>query len=204
LSFFEQPAPRPQPPTPSRRPPWLAPPENEFGSTVPVGLLLARSDELALALLSALAYSTGFLLRLALRFHPDAAIDPRGLMLQLHGGQGGSEEQLRFGVEFPDGRKATNLGARRPPAEEEPLISLAMAAGTGGGGLSFDFSYWVFPLPPPGTITLAVAWPSRGVAETRHVLEAAPILDAAGSSNQLWADARHIGGGGSGGTIRIA
>jgi hypothetical protein len=194
VSFFE-----PSPPTPPRQaahrpPPWVGPPENEFGVAVPVRLLLARTDELALALFDITAYSTGFSLRLGLRLHPDASIDPRGLMMQLHGGpMGGGDEQLRFGVEFADGRKATNVGPRRPPGEEELPISLTPRGGGGGGGLSFDVGYWVFPLPPPGKLTVAVEWPARGLPETRHELAADAILEAAELSEQLWEDERPIG-----------
>ncbi len=152
-----------------------------------------RTDELALALLDVVAYSTGFTMKLALRFQPGGAdVDPRGLMMQTHGP---GPEQLRFGVAFSDGRKATNLGPRRPPSEDPPEISLSRGGGGGGGSRGFEFGYWVYPLPPPGKITLAVEWPARGLAEVRHELDAAPILEAAARSEELWEDNRPIGGG---------
>jgi len=195
LSFFDESARPVEPPPRQRRPRWVAPPENELGSVVPISLVLARTDELALVLSFVVAYSTGFALRLGLRLHPDAAIDPRSFM-PLHGRPWSGEEPLRFGVEFSDGLKATNLGPRRPPAEGEPPITLTMNGGGGGGGLSFDFSYWVSPLPPPDKITFAVAWPSRAISETQRVLDTAPILEAAALSEQLWEDNRPVGGGG--------
>ncbi len=72
------------------------------------------------------------------------------------GPMGLPEEQLRFGVEFADGRKATNLGWPGRPLDEPPAISLARRGGGGGGG-SWGPGYWVlYPLPPEGQLTLAV------------------------------------------------
>jgi hypothetical protein len=98
------------------------------------------------------------------------------------------DDVLRFGVEFADGRRATNLGHRDRTAESPPAITLNPRDGSGGGGRSFDFGYWVFPLPPPGTLTFAVEWPARGIELTRHEVDAAPILAAAAKSEQLWKD----------------
>jgi hypothetical protein len=195
MSFFDPPPERPEPPPPRRHPPWFAPPENEFGVSVPIRLVLARTDDLALGLGNVVAYSTGFSLRLALRLHPKSTLEPRILMPQLHGfGPRGADDQLRFGVEFSDGRKATNLGARRPPHEQEPEISLVPSGGAGGGGRSFNVGYWVYPLPPPGSVTLAVEWPARNVREQRYELDATPIAEAGAGSEQLWEDDRPMGG----------
>ena len=163
---------------------------------MPVRLLLARTDEFALGLADVVAYSTGFSLRLALRLHPKSELEPRVLMPQLHGfGPRSGDDQLRFGVEFSDGRKATNLGARRPPHEEEPEISLVPAGGGGGGGKSFNVGYWVYPLPSPGPVTVAAEWPTRKVRETRHELDGDSIIEAGAGSEQLWDDDRPIGPG---------
>ena len=159
---------------------------------MPIRLLLARTDELALALLDVVAYSTGFSMKLALRFQPGAEIDPRNMMMQMHGGD---PEQLRFGIAFADGRKATNLGRPGPPSDEPPEISLSRSGGGGGGGRGFEFGYWVYPLPPAGTTALVVEWPARGLAETRHELDAEPIIAAAAHSEELWEDDRPIGPG---------
>jgi hypothetical protein len=191
-SFFEPPPP-PERRPPHRPPPWHAPPENELGAAVPIRLLLARTDELALALLDVVAYTTGFSMRLALRFQPGAEIDPRNVMMQMHGG---GPEQLRFGIAFVDGRKATNLGMPRPPSDEPPEISLTRGGGGGGGGRGWEFGYWAYPLPPPGQITLVVDWPARDLPESRHELDAAPIIEAAATSEKLWDDDRPIGRGG--------
>jgi hypothetical protein len=161
---------------------------------VPLRLVLARTDKLVIALIEVVAYSTGFTLRLSLRVHPEATdFDPHQVMMQLHGGpMGASDERLRFGVEFADGRKATNLGPRRPPGDEPPAISLSPQGGGGGGGRSWASGYWVYPLPPPGPLTLAVSWPAHAVAEQTHELDASPIAEAGADSVVLWEDNRPI------------
>jgi hypothetical protein len=196
VSFFEPPPEPPERRPPHRPPPWFAAPENELGVSVPVRLLLARTDEFALGLADIVAYSTGFSLRLALRLHPKSELEPRVLMPQLHGfGPRSGDDQLRFGVEFSDGRKATNLGSRRPPHEEEPEIALVPSGGGGGGGKSFNVGYWVYPLPSPGPVIVAAEWPARNVRETRHELDGDAIIEAGAGSEQLWDDDRPIGPG---------
>jgi hypothetical protein len=193
VSFFEPPPPRPEPLPSTRQPPWFAPPENEFGVAVPIGLVLARNDELALGLGDVVAYSTGFSVRIGMRLAPTSMLEPRVLMPQLHGfGPRGGDDQLRFGVEFADGRRATNLAPRRPPHEVEPEISLVPSGGAGGGGRTFNVGYWIYPLPPPGPITVAIEWPAHRVREQRHELDGAAIAEAGARSEQLWEDDRPI------------
>lgn len=157
-------------------------------------LVLARTETLAVALVDAIAYSTGFTLRLALRIHHEAEdVDPRQVMMQLHGGpMGSTDERLRFGIEFADGRKATNLEPRRPRSDEPPEIGLSPYGGSGGGGRNWQVGYWVYPLPPPGALTIGIAWPARGIDEHTETLDAQPIVDAASDSIVLWEDNRPV------------
>ncbi len=114
-------------------------------------------------------------------------------MLQFHGGpMGSTEDRLRFGVEFSDGRKATNLGPRRP-TDESPPINLGMGGGGGGSGTK-----WWSPTPtgsatrcpPAGPITIAVAWPHFHIPEKSVQFDAAAIIEAATRAEQLWEDDR--------------
>jgi hypothetical protein len=193
VSFFESSPPAPPRQAGHRLPPWAAPPENELGVPVPIHVLLAQNDEFGLGLTDVVAYSTGFALRLGLRLHPGTRLDPGSLLGQFHGSPTGGDEQLRFGVEFSDGRKATNQVVRRPPGEEETISLVSRGGSASGGGLSFDIGYWVYPLPSPGKLTVAVEWPGRSLPETRHDLDAGVILEAAGGSAELWEDTRPVG-----------
>jgi len=165
---------------------------------VPLRLVLGQTAEVAVVLLDVVAYSTGLTLRLAIQLHHDAAdIDPHQVMMDMRGRQPGSrDDALRFGVEFSDGRKATNLGPRFPaPDEPPPRIRLVNHGGGGGSGHSWRAGYWVYPLPTPGPLTLAIAWLGGGIPEHTHTIDADPIIDAAALSTVLWKDNRTISTG---------
>jgi len=56
MSFF---GPPPEPPEHAyRQPPWLGPPDNVLGVGVPLDLLLARTDDVAVAITGATAFPT--------------------------------------------------------------------------------------------------------------------------------------------------
>jgi hypothetical protein len=68
-------------------------------------------------------------------------------------------ELVRLGVEFADGRKATNLGHpfHRDPQDEDRSQPV-LPRGGGGGGRSWQMTWWVWPLPPPGQLALVCEW----------------------------------------------
>ena len=82
-----------------------------------------------------------------------------------HGGK--REEMLRFGMQFADGSKVTNLpgplpGPPRGGGEPPPGPVLQQSGGS-GGDREWRQDYWVWPLPPPGPLTLACEWPGAGI-----------------------------------------
>jgi hypothetical protein len=193
MSFFERPA------RPAGRvaramvaspPAWLGPPHNVLPGIAPLELILARTDQTVVAIASIQAYPTGFDFTLSLRlrtvsvredqqlphlFGPIVEADPL------------PDEFLRFGVQFADGRKATNLD--RPPydpqgqAPDPPVLN---QHGGGGGGSAWDIEHWVWPLPPAGPLAFVCEWPGRGIAESRVEIDAGLILEAAGRAVTLW------------------
>jgi hypothetical protein len=196
--FFEPPPPREPEPIPEQ-PPWLGPPENEVGVPVPLRLLLARTDDVAVALLDVSAFSTGLQFRMEVRLRAhDELIDPFGMRLR-HTRRGGAAELpddvLRFGFELADGSRVTNLGDF-PAFEGERTAPVLIQRGGGGGGRAWSFGYWLWPLPPPGPLTAVVEWPSRRIEVTRVELDAGPILTAAAESAPFWPDGGARSGGG--------
>jgi hypothetical protein len=117
--FFDVPAPPEPPPEPRHRlPPWLGPPRGELPGVVPFELVLARTERVAVCLAALRAYSTGFLVDLVtLSAEDDEALDPE---LFPHHRRGRPTEGLRFGLEFADGRRATNLGLPPGGRSESP------------------------------------------------------------------------------------
>jgi len=163
-----------------------------LGAPVPLRLILARTDDVVVAILGAAAYPTGVELTLAIRrrtFDPyeHHLSDP----FELHGrpGEPLPPDRLRFGVQFADGRKATTvdaLGAFAAAPDATPEApTLVPGHGSGGGGV-WDMELWLWPLPPEGPIAFVCEWPSEGIELTRVEIDAEPILTAAALAEPLW------------------
>ncbi len=211
MSFFEPPPPPPEPPEIETRP-WWHSPRNELGVSTGLRLLLARTDDVAVAVIDAVAYTTGVELNLvAARRKASAEDDPFELqhrfMHRLRHGADLPPELLRFGVVFSDGRKATSTGAGpwasfaldsgEEPEPEGPLLS---PGGGGGSDDRWESEFWLWPLPPHGPLAFVVEWPAEGIELTRQEVDSAPIIEAAARSEVLWPEQQ----GGSGGWTSFA
>jgi hypothetical protein len=195
VSFFEPPS-LPEPEE-HDQPVWLGPPENEVGVVMPLDILLARSHDVAVALLSITAFSTGFEICGTVRTREQLDDFQEAFVMYRRRRTAELEPELfRFGVEFADGRKATNLGHPflREQEDDDPSQPVLMPRGSGGGGRSWQMNWWVWPLPPPGPLALVCEWPAQGIALTRHELDAAPLLEAAARVEPLWPSGGAIGG----------
>jgi hypothetical protein len=183
MSFFVQDV-NEGPATPKRAPTWFAPPANAVPVVVPLGLVLARSDDAVIAVPAVQAYPTGLNLALAVRVRQRA------------GGRGSqrlmtydptSDEFVRIGVQFSDGRKATNLHhPRSPRAGEPPAGPLLTPRGSSETQGAWDGYYWLWPLPTPGRLLIVAEWPAQQLSETRAEIDADPILEAAALAVTLW------------------
>jgi hypothetical protein len=194
MSFFEPPAPRPEPELPPQHA-WVRSPDNELGVSVPVRAILVRTPSLVVIVDHVIAYTTGFTFRLAGRARAGAALDPQSFE-RLHSPHPRHMDQLLIGIQFADGRKATNIN-RRPPEDGDPGPVLMGGGGSSGGG-RFDFEYWIWPLPPEGALTFVIQWTEEGIGLTRVELESSPIFTAGNLSEPLWPGV----GGDAGSTTR--
>lgn len=192
LSDFFEPPPTPVASEPQRyrTPPWLGAPRGTLPGVVALERILAQTDKVAVCATRLAAYPTGFEFDIVTMSADDQELDP--LMFHHHRMHRGATDEippelLRFGVQFPDGSKATNSGGfhydRRPPAG--PVMN---AGGGGGGGGSWHQTQWVWPLPPPGTLTLVCEWPAMGIPVTRVELNGQLILDAATRAQVIFSD----------------
>src|SRR5438105_9111452 len=185
MSFFEPPAPPPEQPE-HRQPVWIAPPDNELGVEVPFRDVLARTDKVAVVITGLTAYSTGFELRGTVRTREDNFELHEAFVFHRRR-PGLDDEVFRFGLEFADGGKVTNLGNPFPAKPDElPERPVLIPRGGGGGERTWQLAWWVWPLPPPGALALVCEWPAQGIPLTRHELDAAEILDAAARVELLW------------------
>jgi hypothetical protein len=193
MSFLE-----PLPPPPSffepegwdRPPVWLGPPANVLPGVVPVELLIARTDETAVAVTGSVrAYPTGFGFTLSLRVRAYPPGDPYPFDVPFEGDQI-PDAFLRVGVQFADGAKATNLPRYdlRHHDDTEPTPPMLTPHGGRDGGRAWDADHWVWPLPPAGPLALVCEWPARQVGESRVEFDARSVRQAAERAATLWLD----------------
>ena len=162
-------------------------PEFEVPASVAVDMVLLRTDEVAVTIGLLRVYSTGF------EFTVDSRCRRSGHSVRIGGMprryasvDEQSEDGLRLGLEFSDGRRA-EIGAPHPhPEQAESGALVVMSAGGGGSERSWHSRFWVYPLPPAGPLSFVAAWPAFGVTEVRLELEAEAILSAASRALVLW------------------
>jgi hypothetical protein len=161
-------------------------------------LVLARTPTVAVCVSLVGAHASGFELDVLVLSDPGADEDVDPFFMQRRRGPRDTDEgSLRFGVQFADGRKATNIGSPRPPRrDEQPEGPVLTPRGGGGGGTRWSQQFWVWPLPPPGSLALVCEWPALSIPLTRHEIDAQSILDAAGRAQEIFASGSGGGGGG--------
>jgi hypothetical protein len=164
---------------------WLSAPDNEVGTPVPVHLVLARTDRIALAVLNVVAFSTGFSFRLALRRRHAPDRIERRICDDFDDGVP-SADVLRFGVQYADGRKATTLGQRFTERPDEARSLVLFRGSSSGNGRSYDSNWWVWPLPPRGPVAFVCEWAAESIPLTRREVDADLVLEAARRAEALW------------------
>ncbi|MEV6320598.1 hypothetical protein AB0M45_05280 [Nocardia sp. NPDC051787] len=140
---------------------------------IPVERVLVRTDDVVAALVGARTYRSGIELSFHLHVRPASEHSAIGSFASYGGGM---TEQFLVGVQFADGRTATNIDRWRP--DEHPDTPVLM---NGGASASDDLSatsYYLTPLPPPGPLTVIAAWPAIGIAEQHVELDTDPFLRA--------------------------
>jgi hypothetical protein len=157
-------------------PPSWEPPDNEVPALLAGPVLLNRSDEGALLLLSARLFSVGLELMFGLRLRSAALVSephayPRWSAMLL-------------GVELGDGRRVL-AGDRGAFFASEDAAHLTERGG-GGGGRSYETTFWLSPAPPAGDLVLHTACVPLGLAESSHLIDAPTLAAARAAIVELW------------------
>jgi hypothetical protein len=164
----------------------MGPPENELPGAIAFRAVVGRTDDFVIAIVGADGYSTGISFSIAIRLRRDDRSELADGLFG-HRRRGGSGDELLIGVAYPDGRTASTVSSARFP---DPLMDLDQPTlsqgGGGGGGRSFNTDYWLSPLPPPGDLTIVVAWPAHGIDETHTPIPAELIADGLAHNIELW------------------
>ena len=189
MSFFED---TPMRPRPRRRPmsEWALP-DGVIPGVIHIGLILIRTDELAVAVNSVAAYPNGFEFTVhALLHHEQLAwgispIDPSADAVTKQY----PEQALRLGIQYADGRRARSNNYQPMPVDDTDGEDLLMTeTGSGGTGRQWGGRFWVHPLPSDGPVTFIASWLLRGVTEVSAALDSSVIHEAAGRAVILWPD----------------
>ncbi|WP_430332367.1 hypothetical protein [Rhodococcus sp. ACT016] len=92
----------------------------------------------------------------------------------------GENTPVRLTVALSDGTALSNS----TPRQEFPNDDAAhwLEAGRGSSGAD----YYLSPLPPPGLLVIAIAYPEFDIPPSRIEIEADAILDASTRVTQLW------------------
>ncbi|MCW3020324.1 MAG: hypothetical protein JWN10_2632, partial [Solirubrobacterales bacterium] len=187
MDFFEPPPKRDLPPEPRRyrTPEWMGPRENVAPAVAPLELVLVNTGEVAVFVTGALVYANGFEMTLTALFKEESELhDPIGMRSHRfrRGAPDGEipPEMLRFGIQFSDGRKATNVDG--PPlvgTDARPDGPLLTSRGGSGGGQRWNQRLWAWPLPPRDELLFVCEWPAQAIELTTAALDAEAIRSAA-------------------------
>ena len=168
-----------------------------LGGVVPVELLVARSDAAAIAVRRIVAYPDGFEFTLDVWIRKPLRRRRRGLrfgsaiLLDLDEIDGElPDDYLRFGIEFPDGARVTNLDtpAWRISADAtEPMHGMESHGG-GGSDRRYTQEWWAWPVPTGGPLAFVCEWPAYDIPETRAEVEGEVVEDAAARARPVWSD----------------
>jgi hypothetical protein len=188
-------------------PPWMGPPESEFGAVVPVERVVARSANVVIVLPTVRAFRSGCLFDVEVAGRQGRMSGDDWWDLQMSSvpvdrteshGERLPDKLLRLGIRYPDGTKATTLGRRRAPGRSDDSPEgpvLTWTPGGSGAGRHADrymfshFGLWLWPLPPSEKMEFAVEWPFAGIDLTMAELEGSAIVSAAGRSMRYWPEA---------------
>jgi hypothetical protein len=163
-------------------------PANEVPVLLPWSGVLARAEEVAVLLTAAHLYTSAIQFDLSVRGRGQSAF---GLHAPAAGSPEANGDMICVGVEDADGQAVANVP--KDGASERPDEGLSLTSGpVGGSHGTVAISYLLHPVPVPGPLTIWCAWPSRGVEETRLVLDGAMLGQLVEQVEVLWpADATH-------------
>lgn len=159
-------------------------PDNEVPVTIPLGLVLGRSQDTAVVLPGAQVYRTGVSLDVSAVTRRRGS--GRAFSMSMNGPMEGGPGVFFLGVELSDGRKGSTLAGRRPRfdvPQDEPQI---VHTGGGGGSRRMSSQHFLSPIPPPGRLVFVVSWTDWGISETRTETSADTIVEAASRVEELW------------------
>ncbi|SDU08619.1 hypothetical protein SAMN04489733_1014 [Amycolatopsis keratiniphila] len=169
---------------------------------LPEGCVLARTENLCVALDSVACWPEHFSFEIAV-FSKTKPSDPEEFFPFPGGlrepGERFNVQGLRLGIQFSDGRTATNLITPSmrwgdPAGRNAGSPFMTPQGGTGGGGGSAESGEWryvqridLWPLPPAGKTIIILDWPDKSIYEVAHELPGSPNIEGLGKKSiPIW------------------
>ncbi len=182
------------------RVPSFEPPRDEVPALFAAPEVIARGDDLVIAILGARVHSDGveILIERHLRRGSRDAREWQLAQMDFTGHLGGgdrSPDRLRWGLVLGNGERLFLDDRFAPPSPVDPATddvvrhSVRMTGGGGSGGgetYTMHDGLWLHPLPPDGPLELVVQWPAFGVPESRVILDGGAVSALAASARPLW------------------
>jgi hypothetical protein len=165
------------------RQPHSGPAQDEVGVLAMSGFLLARSDDVAIALSGITAFSDGLTLHVVVLFADEQRREALDWSLQEYSRSPG---RFRIGVQLPDGIRATAGTGDAPPVMPQETDAVLTMLNSSNGPLRWQGDYWLWPLPDDGTMVIGCRWPDRAIDETLVSVETASLRVAAEASGPVW------------------
>lgn len=204
MSFFDD---FPAPPERLRQakhvpPVWAAPPSDELPAVVSVGQFLQRSPRMVMAVKSVEVFSTGCVIEMVWTVRRGSESDVEwGTVTEQcfnrasyrNSPQAGHSGGPRFGVGYPDGRKAAADQLHHPGFEATDVATgpVLMTTGGGGGSGSDDevgsaSRFWLWPLPKVGDLRIVAQWTDLGMGEKSALVSGEELAAAAEKVQKYW------------------
>ena len=161
----------------------MHPPENEIPVALPLTAVLARTDDVAVALLGLQVHTTGLTFTVTVRARPSGGVSTRDLSEFFFHHRGELRERFLFGLEFSDGRRVVASEWGPPQGDDDVVLT---GSGGSGGDSVVDQSWWLSPLPPEGPLRVVVRCVELGIEETTTELDGTAIRRAAADVVELW------------------
>ena len=166
----------------AHRDPRSGPAQDEVGALGLSSFLLARTDEVVVAVRGITAYSDGMVLTVVVLFADEQRAQDLGWTMHDFSRSPG---RFRLGSIFSDGRSATS-GTRDAPVVQADTGPCLLLLGAQAAALGWAGSYWLHPLPPSGPLVLGCCWPDRAIPETLVEIDPEPLLAAAATCRPVW------------------
>jgi hypothetical protein len=171
-------------------PRWVQPREDEIPASVGVDVKLGDSDRAAVYLSRPASYVDALRFDMIVVRRGDAPGDPAHFPMAMDisespGGAPLPDEFLRFGVEFADGRRVSNVDD--DVLEGPPAISLIGLSGDSSGDY-WRYEWYLWPLPKNGDLVFVCSWPACGIHETRTIMNGDVARLAARRAHDAWSN----------------